>query len=218
MRPAARGQCTPEGPAPRPGGGPAGHRLASGGSPSADCAPAPHARVVRAVTDPLLPPPRSLAVLRVIAVFKFLKAALVIATALTLLNFYHPDFTRLLFRFAHNLPYLFEQHLVQDAIAFLSGISPRRIQIIAAATLTYAGLFLVEGVGLWMGFRWAEILTIIATSSLIPVEIYELHRHTTVSRALVLLGNVAIAAYLIWRLRRELAAHRAQLARTPPSD
>jgi len=173
---------------------------------------------VRAVTDPQLPPPRSLTVLRVIAVFKFLKAALVIATALALFNFYNPIVTKLLYRLAHDLPYLFEQRLVQDAIAFLSGMSPRHVRIISAAAFTYAALFLVEGVGLWMGLLWAEILTIIATSSLIPVEIYELHRHATPSRALVLVGNVVIAAYLIWRLRRELAAHRAQVARTARSD
>jgi len=170
------------------------------------------------VTDKTLPPPRSLGVLRAIAVFKFVKAAFVIATGFGLLNFYHPVVTKLLSRFAHDLPYLYEQRLVQDAITFLSGMTLRRRQIIAAATFMYAGLFLVEGVGLWLGLVWAEVLTIVATSSLIPVEIFELVRHTTISRAVVLIANVAIAAYLVWRLRRELASHRARVAPAPPTD
>lgn len=170
------------------------------------------------MTDQTVPPPRSLGVLRAIAVFKFIKAAFVVATGFGLLNFYHPVVTKLLSRFAHDLPYLYEQRLVQDAITFLSGMTLRRRQIIAAATFVYAGLFLVEGTGLWMGLVWAEVLTIVATSSLIPVEIFELVRHATISRAVVLVANVAIAAYLVWRLRRELALHRGQVAPTAPRD
>jgi uncharacterized membrane protein (DUF2068 family) len=37
-------------------------------------------------------------------------------------------------------------------------------------------LELVEGVGLWLDPLWAEYLTVIATSLLIPVELYELER------------------------------------------
>jgi uncharacterized membrane protein (DUF2068 family) len=153
-------------------------------------------------------------ILRLIAAFKFLKALFVVATGFGLLSFYDPAVTRVLFRLAHDLPYAFEQHLVRDAIAFLSGMSPRRIQIIAAATFSYAVLFLVEGVGLWLGLHWAEILTVIATSSLIPVEIHEINVHVTVAKILVLVANVAIVCYLIWRLRREAAARRALLVGT----
>ena len=41
-------------------------------------------------------------------------------------------------------------------------------------TLTYAAVFAVEGVGLWMRRRWAEWLTTIITASLIPLEVWEL--------------------------------------------
>jgi len=157
--------------------------------------------------------PQSLAVLRVIAVFKLLKAALVVATGFGLLSFYRPDFAAVLYRLMGELPYDFEQQLLRNVIAFLSGLSPGRIQIIAAATFGYAVLFIVEGIGLWRGLHWAEILTAVATSSLIPVEIYEIHKHGTLNKVLVLVANIAIVAYLVWRLRRESAARRA--AATP---
>jgi uncharacterized membrane protein (DUF2068 family) len=48
---------------------------------------------------------------------------------------------------------------------------------------------------------WAEWLTIIITSSLIPFEIYEICRHPTAIKVAVLLINVAIVAYLLYRIR-----------------
>jgi uncharacterized membrane protein (DUF2068 family) len=161
------------------------------------------------VRDMPSPPLRSLGVLRVIATFKFVKACLVIVTGLGLLRFYDPAFQVALYKLLGGLPYAFEQKLLRQGIAFLSGMSPKRIQIIAIATFAYAGLFLVEGVGLWRGLHWAEVLTVVATSSLIPVEIYELARHPTLNKVLVVVGNLAILGYLVWRLRREAALRRA---------
>ena len=63
-------------------------------------------------------------------------------------------------------------------------------------------LELVEGVGLWMRKRWAEYLTIVATSLLIPLEVYELAHHATLLKAGGLVVNVLIVAYLVRVLRR----------------
>ncbi|HXQ32065.1 MAG TPA: DUF2127 domain-containing protein [Steroidobacteraceae bacterium] len=169
------------------------------------------------MTNESLPPPRSLGLLRAIAVFKFGKAAFVIATGLALLRFYDPAVNGMLLRLAHDLPYAFEQHLMRDAIAFLSGMSPRQIQIIAAASFSTSALFLVEGVGLWMGLHWGEILTVVATSSLIPLEIYEIFHRFTAAKVLVLVANVVVVSYLIWRLRRESGAGRPPLAPAAPT-
>lgn len=165
------------------------------------------------VSDHPASPLQSLTVLRIIAVFKLFKASLVIATGLGLLSFYRPAFASALYRLMGELPYAFEQELLRKVIGFLSGLSPGRIQIIAAATFGYAVLFTVEGVGLWRGLHWAEILTVVATSSLIPVEIYEIVKHGSLNKVLVLIANIAVVAYLAWRLRRESAARRIAAAR-----
>jgi uncharacterized membrane protein (DUF2068 family) len=165
------------------------------------------------VSDLLPQRPRTLGVLRLIAVFKFFMAVIVIATALGLLSFYDPAFSSALDRFVGHLPYDFEQRLLRKLIAFLSGMSPRRIQIIAAAAFAYAALFTIEGVGLWLGRHWGAVLTLVATSSLIPVEIFEVARHFTPGKLLVLVANLAIVAYLVWLLRRQAAA--AALAPAP---
>jgi uncharacterized membrane protein (DUF2068 family) len=134
----------------------------------------------------------------------------VVVTGLGLLRFYDPAFQATLYRLIGGLPYAFEQRLLREGLAFLSGMSPKRIQIIAIATIASAALFLVEGVGLWRGLHWVEVLTVIATSSLIPLELFEFARHPTINKVLVIAANLAILAYLIWRLRREAAARRQQ--------
>jgi uncharacterized membrane protein (DUF2068 family) len=158
------------------------------------------------VTHRPVDPARRLGPLRLIAVFKFAKALVVIATGLGLWSFYQPAFASALYGLVRRLPYAFEQHLLREAIAFLSGRSPGRIHVIATATFMYSGLFIVEGVGLWRGRHWGEVLTVAATSSLIPVEIYEIAVHYSHPKVLVLVANVAIVAYLVWRLMRERGA------------
>ena len=52
--------------------------------------------------------------------------------------------------------------------------TPTHLFVLAAIFLAYACLEAVEAVGLWFNRRWAEYLTFVATTLLIPYEIYEL--------------------------------------------
>jgi uncharacterized membrane protein (DUF2068 family) len=170
------------------------------------------------LTEPANQLSQRLGVLRLIATFKVGKALLVIGTGLGLLEFYDPRFAAALYRLVGQLPYYFEQRLMREAIGVLSGMSPGRIHIFAIATLAYSSLFLVEAVGLWLGRHWAEILTVVATSLLIPLEIYETVKRYTPGKLLVFVANVLIVAYLLWRLRCEAAARRTRtLARAQPA-
>ena len=47
---------------------------------------------------------------------------------------------------------------------------------------------------------WAEYMTVIITTSFIPVELYELIKHATRARACVLVINIIVVAYLVFRL------------------
>ena len=60
----------------------------------------------------------------------------------------------------------------------------------------------MEGVGLWQRRRWAEYLTVVATSLLVPLEVYELVHHATLLKVGGLVVNLLIVAYLIHVLRR----------------
>jgi len=81
------------------------------------------------------------------------------------------------------------------------------IEITAVASFAYAALFTTEGIGLWFQKRWAEYLTIVATSSLIPFEVWELVKKLTILRAALVIANVAIVIYLVAKIA--FAATRA---------
>ena len=78
------------------------------------------------------------------------------------------------------------------------------------ALFAYAALFFVEAVGLWRQQRWAEWLTVIATATLIPPEIYECIQHPGATLFLLLAVNVAVVWLLTTRLRHELAQDAAR--------
>ena len=68
-----------------------------------------------------------------------------------------------------------------------------------SASLCYAAVFLVEGIGLLSRQRWAEWLTVVVTASFIPIEIYEGVEHFGAGKVVALVLNVAILGYLLWR-------------------
>jgi uncharacterized membrane protein (DUF2068 family) len=71
------------------------------------------------------------------------------------------------------------------------------LNLVVAGLLAYGVLELVEGIGLWLAKRWAEYLTVIATSVFLPYEIYELTRSVTATKVVAFLINVAAVVYLV---------------------
>ena len=67
-------------------------------------------------------------------------------------------------------------------------------------SFVYAGLFTTEGIGLWRLKRWAEWFTVVITSSLLPVEIYQILHRPTSTKILVFLINIAVVAYFLHRI------------------
>jgi uncharacterized membrane protein (DUF2068 family) len=62
---------------------------------------------------------------------------------------------------------------------------------------------LIGDAGLLFRQRWAEWLTIIATTSFVSLEIYELVKKFTAVRLLLLIGNCAIVLLLVYRVRQK---------------
>jgi hypothetical protein len=54
---------------------------------------------------------------------------------------------------------------------------------------------------LWLGRRWAEYLTFIATVVFVPYEVYELTTSISALKVLALVINVAIVIYLLMAKR-----------------
>ena len=140
-------------------------------------------------------------VLRVIAVFKFLKSAALIALGVGAFKLLHKDLGGLAEHWVEALRFDPGSRYVVIFLAKVSNLRPDQIKKLGLVSFLYAGLFLAEGTGLWLQRRWGEWLTVIITSSLVPVEMYEIYRHATWVRVGALFVNVAIVAYLIYTIR-----------------
>ena len=140
-----------------------------------------------------------------IACFKLLKAALLIALGVGALRLLDAGTREHLVRLLETVSLPTGRRLIEAAIRQLQSVTPARVNLVAAGALIYGLLFGVEGIGLWRARRWAEYLTVIGTSLLLPLEIYELVRGFGLLKLAALIGNAAIVIYLVYRLRRRLA-------------
>ncbi|HKV79377.1 MAG TPA: DUF2127 domain-containing protein [Candidatus Sulfotelmatobacter sp.] len=139
--------------------------------------------------------------LRIIAVLKFLKAASLIALSVGVFRTMHQDIG---LRLEH---WIRAMHLdpgnrhIEMFLERVSNLSPAQVKRLGLVGLLYAGLFLVEGTGLWLQRRWGEWATVVITGLLIPVEVYEIFRHPSAAKILVLIVNMAVVGYLVYRIR-----------------
>lgn len=141
--------------------------------------------------------------IRLIAVFKLAKAALLIAAGVGILKLMHMDVAGELDYWIVRLGLDPGSRYVNEAFEKATHLSPGKIKELGLVSFVYAGLFLTEGIGLWMLKRWAEWFTVIITSSLVPVEVWEMCRHPSALKVVVLAVNLGIVGYLVWRIVRE---------------
>ena len=144
-----------------------------------------------------------IALIRLIALFKLLKAVLLIAVGLGVLQLLHKDITSQLAHWVRILGLDPGEPYVDRMLRKVMALTPNRIRGLGVGSFVYAGLFLTEGIGLWMLKRWGEWFSIIITSSLIPIEIYEIYRHPTTLKVLTLIINVALVGFLLHRVRAD---------------
>ena len=141
--------------------------------------------------------------IRLIAVFKLLKAASLLVVGFGILKLIHTDVAAHLEHWIAMLGFDPGSRIMSRAIQKVTTISPNRIKDFGVVSFIYAGLFLTEGIGLWLMKRWAEWFTVVITSSLLPLEIYEIFHRPTPIKILVLIINIAVVAYLLYRLKSE---------------
>jgi uncharacterized membrane protein (DUF2068 family) len=75
--------------------------------------------------------------------------------------------------------------------------SSSHLRLLGVVLLAYGAVEGVEAVGLWYQRRWAEYLTFLVTTSLLPLEIYEILNHATPFKVIAFVINVAVAVYLL---------------------
>lgn len=141
--------------------------------------------------------PRNHGWLRVIAVYKAVKA---IGLVLVAMAAFHLDRSQ---NFDHLVHWL-EQLSLSDSnglrwrlVEKLQSMGPSKFVAIGLVALAYAAIFATEGIGLWLQKYWAEWFTVVATGSLVPLEIYEAVHRFSGFKLVALSANIAIVAYLV---------------------
>jgi uncharacterized membrane protein (DUF2068 family) len=137
-----------------------------------------------------------------IVAFKAFKTLTLTALGVMLLATRRNDPVDVLMRVGLSVHLPLTSRVFERALRFATNLTVRKETALAVTAFGYAILMGTEGVGLYLRKPWSRWFTIGATSSLIPIEIYEILRELHAVRVLVLLANVAIVVYLV--RRREL--------------
>lgn len=143
-----------------------------------------------------------------IAIFKLLKGAAFLLVAFGALHFLHRDLGATAAHWIDLLRIDPHNHYFLWLMEKLTKVDETKLRELSVGTFFYSALFFTEGTGLALRKRWAEYLTIISTSSLLPLEIYELLGRASVAKFVLLLVNIAVVAYLVYELRRSRSPAR----------
>ena len=137
-----------------------------------------------------------------IAAFKLFKAVALLAVGIGALKLLHKDVAAVIEHWIGVFQVDPHNHFIHKLLEKLSILDDRRLRELSVGTFIYSGIFFTEGVGLALRKRWAEYFTIITTSSLLPIEVYELIRHASIGKGFALLINLVVVAYLVRELRK----------------
>jgi uncharacterized membrane protein (DUF2068 family) len=148
--------------------------------------------------------------LLLIGLFKLFKGLLLVALGFGALRFLHKDLGASVHHWVEVLRVDPENRFIHALLAKILAVSPKQLRELSVGTFVYAAILLTEGIGLLLRKHWAEYFTIISTGIFIPLEVYELAKHFTAIKVLVLLINIAIVVYLVMHLlaHREPARQR----------
>jgi uncharacterized membrane protein (DUF2068 family) len=136
-----------------------------------------------------------------IAAERTLRAVVLLLAGCALIASPHHDWGKTVANFARDLGLNPDSNGIERIIHKLHAIGSQRFAVYGIIALAYGALEAAEGYGLWTRRRWAEYLTVLATSLLFIPEIWEIVNKASPLKVAAFLVNIAVVAYLISRLR-----------------
>lgn len=166
-----------------------------------------------------------------IAVFNLIKAVLFVIAAAGVFHLVNRDTHLELSKLLHAFRLDGDRAFLKSLLLKANVITDPTKRILGGVLFLYAGMYTIEGVGLWLRKRWAEYFTAAMTALPLPFEVYILVHHTTHSevshlvpseqqvtlfasshvimlKIALLVINIAILVYLVYHLWR--SGKRAQ--------
>jgi uncharacterized membrane protein (DUF2068 family) len=157
----------------------------------------------------LLQPRQRVRYLKLIALFKIAKGALLFLLGFSLLFLNArdtwmdkiSDWVDAEILLGHSKVVLFLLNKLQDVLA------GEQLRATGFLALFYCGVLFTEGIGVYLQKRWAELLMIFATGALIPLEVRHLWHRPSVAALVILLVN----CFIVWFLYRVLKREKAEV-------
>ena len=164
--------------------------------------------IIPPLLEPHFPPKQRAPTLSAIILFKVLKAFLLIIFAFAVytvrdLDLY-AEFRRVLIE-ANLDP---ASNLFAGSGDMLRGMTPLMLQCFASGGLFYGIFSLVEAIGLFLRAGWGGWMAIIESALFLPVEVWDLSQHFSLTMVIVLFSNFAIFLYLYLNRRRLFSKSR----------
>ncbi|MGC9259607.1 MAG: DUF2127 domain-containing protein [Phycisphaerae bacterium] len=137
-------------------------------------------------------------ILLTIALFKFFKAAAMIAAGILALTYEHADLTKIAMHWVNKFRLDPDNVYVDWVLDHARLIHAQQLGIVAVGAFVYAVLFLVEGIGLYREKAWGEYLVIVEVCLLMPVESFGIYEKPDILRIGLLIANIFILVYLLY--------------------
>jgi uncharacterized membrane protein (DUF2068 family) len=145
---------------------------------------------------------RQAIIVRALAVERWIRAVIIALAAWAVWKF-HGAQGSIQATLDRDLPLLRSSGLKVDQLTAIHELEralatkPSTLALLTLALAAYAALELVEGIGLWLLKRWGEYFAVVATSIFLPLEVHDLAKGITLTRALTFGINVAAVIYLL---------------------
>jgi len=146
--------------------------------------------------------------LRAIAFFEAVKGFAALTAGAGLLSLAHRDVRAIAYALIGHFHLDPDGHypkMLLDDAALLGNANIRDAVLLA---LVYATVRFLESYGLWRDLAWAEWLATLSGGIYLPIEIDHLLKHATLVNGAVLACNIAIVAFMCYRLLQRRAAAR----------
>lgn len=155
-------------------------------------------------------PPRTVSYLKIIAVYKLMKGVLLLTVGVSLLFLgARSEWLNALTTWVHDELASGHNRLTQWILGrlehFLGSDTLRNTGIFS---LIYAVVLFAEGIGVYLEQRWAEVLMVVATAGLVPLEVYHFFHRPTLTKAFIIIANSLIVWYLYRTLKQSEDHHR----------
>ncbi len=135
--------------------------------------------------------------LKYIILERIAKGTLTLILGIGGLSLIHVDLSSFLVKMSQNFNLDVDNAWTGKLLHKAGLISPNMLKMISVGGIIYGLVNYSVAWGLHKRFRWAEYMTIIEISALIPFEVYAIHEHFSWIRLGAFVLNVIIVIYLI---------------------